>query len=478
MDGTTTTTRRVAIVVATCSSFLTPFMGSALNIALPSIGREFSTGAVLLGWISTVYLLASAMFLVPLGKLADQRGRKRIFVWGLGVYAIGALLSGLAPSVGVLIAARVVQGVGGAMIFGTGVAILTSVFPPQERGRVLGLSVAAVYVGLSVGPFLGGVLTQQWGWRSIFFLNVPLAALVAALAAWKLQGEWRAADGEGFDWPGSILYGLGLVALIYGFSRLPSVVGAVLTLAGILFLALFALWEGRARTPVLELNLFRHNPAFTFSNLAALINYSATSAVGFLLSLYLQSVRGVSPQQAGLILLAQPVVQALFSPLAGWTSDRVEPRIVASAGMTLTVVGLALLYPLGPSTAVPYVIGVLALLGFGFALFSSPNANAVMSSVDRAHYGVASATLGTMRLTGQMLSMGIVMLILALFMGNTDVTPETATRFLTSARAAFGVFVALCILGVFASLARGNIRANNQHPLPAPVPNPSTGRKR
>jgi len=460
----TPTTRRVAVLVATCSSFLTPFMGSSLNIALPSIGREFSIGALVLGWISTAYLLSSAMFLVPFGKLADLRGRKRIFVWGLVAYGVGSLLSGLAPSVGTLIAARVVQGVGGAMIFGTGVAILTSVFPPQERGRVLGLNVAAVYVGLSVGPFLGGVLTQQWGWRSIFYLNVPLAAVIAALAAWKLQGEWRAGDGEGFDWAGSVLYGLGLVALIYGFSRLPSALGAALTLAGILVLALFALWEGRARTPVLELSLFRRNPAFTFSNLAALINYSATSAVGFLLSLYLQSVRGVNPQHAGLILLAQPVVQALFSPLAGWASDRVEPRIVASAGMGLTVVGLALLYPLASSTAIPYIIGVLALLGFGFALFSSPNTNAVMSAVDRSHYGVASATLATMRLTGQMLSMGIVMLIFALFMGGTAVTPQTAPRFLTSVRAAFSVFVVLCFLGVFASLARGNIRAQ---PAPA-----------
>ncbi len=462
MDGTTT--RRVAVLVATCSSFLTPFMGSSLNIALPSIGREFSIGALVLGWISTAYLLSSAMFLVPFGKLADLRGRKRIFVWGLVAYGGGSLLSGLAPSAGALIASRVVQGVGGAMIYGTGVAILTSVFPPQERGRVLGLNVAAVYVGLSVGPFLGGVLTQQWGWRSIFYLNVPLAALIAALAAWKLRGEWRAGNGEGFDWAGSVLYGLGLVALIYGFSRLPSALGAALTLAGILVLALFALWEGRARTPVLELSLFRRNPAFTFSNLAALIHYSATFAVGFLLSLYLQSIRGIRPQQAGLILLAQPVVQALFSPLAGWASDRVEPRIVASAGMGLTVVGLALLYPLASSTAIPYIIGVLALLGFGFALFSSPNTNAVMSAVDRSHYGVASATLATMRLTGQMLSMGIVMLIFALFMGGTAVTPQTAPRFLTSVRAAFSVFVVLCFLGVFASLARGNIRAQ---PAPA-----------
>lgn len=463
--GETPTTRRVALLVATTSSFLTPFMGSALNIALPSIGEEFAAGALVQGWISTVYLLSSAMFLVPFGKLADMRGRKRIFLWGLAAYALGALLSALAPSVEALIASRAVQGLGGAMIFGTGVAILTSVFPPQERGRVLGINVASVYVGLSVGPFLGGLLTQQWGWRSIFWVNVPLAALIAGIAARKLQGEWRAGNDEEFDWLGSVFYGLGLVALIYGFSRIPTKTGWTLTLSGIGGLAAFALWEGRARNPVLDLRLFRHNPAFTFSNLAALINYSATSAVGFLLSLYLQSVRGVSPQNAGLILLSQPIVQALFSPLAGWASDRVEPRIVASAGMGLTVVGLVLLYRIGPTTAFPFIVGVLALLGFGFALFSSPNTNAIMSAVNRSYYGVASATLATMRLTGQMLSMGIVMLILATTMGAQKVTTETAPLFLTSAHVAFGTFAILCFLGIFASLARGDIRANAGAPL-------------
>lgn len=198
----------------------------------------------------------------------------------------------------------------------------------------------------------------------------------------------------------------------------------------------------------------------------------------FLLSLYLQSARGIRPQQAGPILLAQPVVQALFSPLAGWASDRVGPRIVTSTGMGLTVFGLALLYPLASSTVIPSIIGVLILLGFGFALFSSPDTNVVMSSVDRSHSGVASATLAMMRLTGQMLSMGIVMLIFALLMGGTGVTPEAAPRFLASARVAFSVFAALCLLGVFASLARGNIRADG-HPLPqAPVPHLSIGRKR
>lgn len=451
--------RRITLLTATSSSFLTPFMGSALNVALPTIGKEFGATALMLGWVSTAYLLSSAMFLVPFGKLADMIGRKKIFVWGLVFFGLGALLSSLAPALPWLIAFRAFHGIGGAMIFGTGVAILTATFPPQERGRVLGINVAAVYIGLSVGPFLGGLLTQHLGWRSIFYVAVPLSGLIALLAQWKLREEKWVRDNRGFDYTGSLVYGLSLTALMYGFSRLPAPLGVGLTLAGIIGMGGFFLLEQRNPNPVLELNLFVHNPAFTFSGLAALIHYSATAAVGFLLSLYLQSVRGISPQVAGLILLTQPVIQALFSPLAGWASDRIEPRVVASTGMGLTTFGLLLLLRLEEATAISYVGIALGLLGFGFALFSSPNSNAIMSSVDRSHYGVASAILGTMRLIGQTLSMGIVMLIFALWMGGQAVLPETAPLFLRSMRVAFAVFATLCFLGIFASLARGRIHA-------------------
>ncbi len=222
----------------------------------------------------------------------------------------------------------------------------------------------------------------------------------------------------------------------------------------------FFFLERRNSDPVLELNLFSHNPAFAFSNLAALIHYSATAAVGFLLSLYLQSVRGTSPQAAGTVLLIQPVVQALFSPLAGWASDRIEPRIVASAGMGTTVVGLLLLLRLEGVTAISSIGVALGLLGFGFALFSSPNSNAIMSSVDRPHYGMASAILATMRLVGQTLSMGIVMLTFTLLMEGQAISVETAPLFLRSLRVACAVFASLCFLGIFASLARG--RTHNQ----------------
>ncbi|MCK4404247.1 MAG: MFS transporter [candidate division Zixibacteria bacterium] len=451
-------TKRAALLVATLTSFLTPFMGSSVNIALPSIGREFAMDAVLLGWVATAYLLSAAMFLVPFGRIADIHGRKRIFTYGILTFALSSLLSALSPSAIFLVSCRVLQGMGSAMIFGTGIAILTSVFPAKERGKVLGINVAAVYSGLSLGPFIGGFLTQQLGWRSIFFLNVPLSLIIIAFTLWKLKGEWAGAKGEKFDFAGSVIYALSLPAMMYGFTLLPAMSGAWLIGLGVLGLLAFIKWEIKAESPVLNINLFRNNKVFAFSNLASLINYGATFGVTFLLSLYLQYTKGLSPQQAGTILVCQPVVMALFSPLAGRLSDKIEPRVVASIGMGFTMIALFLFTSLNENTGLGYVITSLIVIGFGLALFSSPNTNAIMGSVEKRSYGVAAATVGTMRLTGQMLSMGIAMLVFAVYIGRAEITPENYPAFLRSAKTAFIIFTVLCFGGIFASLSRGKVR--------------------
>jgi EmrB/QacA subfamily drug resistance transporter len=439
---------------------MTPFLASATNVAMPMIGKEFGLSAVALGWVLTAYTLAAAMFLVPFGRLADLVGRKRIFAIGIGVNLAGTVLAALAPSGFVLILGRAVQGIGGAMIFGTGVAILTSVYPPGARGHALGLNTAAVYTGLSLGPVLGGFLVHAWGWRSVFWATVPVALLALVLTLVRLEGEWADARGEGFDLKGALIFGAGLIALMYGFSRLPSLPGALLTAAGLLALIGFVLFELQVGAPLLDLRLFRHNRIFAFSNLAALFNYSATSAVAFLMSLYLQYIKGLPPQKAGLVLVAQPIVMALASPFAGRLSDRSEPRFIASLGMALSAAGLLLFSLLGPDTSFGFIVASLVCLGLGFGLFSSPNTNAIMSSVERRHLGLASASLGTMRLTGQMMSAGMTMMIFAVFMGRVPITPSVYPQFLGSVRFAFAFFSALCVAGIFASLARGDRRAS------------------
>lgn len=450
--------KRTVLLIATLSAFLAPFMGSSINIALPSIGREFAMDAILLSWVATAYLLAIAVFLVPFGRIADIYGRKKIFTCGILIYIIATILSAISTSATMLIAFRILHGIGGAMIFGTGLAILTSVFPVGERGRALGINVAAVYIGLSLGPVLGGFLTQHFGWRSIFWANVPLGLIIIAAIFWKLKGEWAEAKGEKFDLIGSIIYSLALVALIYGLSLLPEISGIWIILIGILGILAFIWWEKRVESPVLNIKLFKNNAVFTFSNLAALISYSATFAVAFLLSLYLQYTKGLSPQNAGLILVAMPVVQAIFSPLAGRLSDRIEPRTLASVGMGLTTIGLVLFTFLDQNTTIVFILVSLVILGFGFALFSAPNMNAIMSSVEKKFYGVASATLATMRSIGMMLSMGIAMVIFAVFIGRVEITPEYYPVFVRSLKVAFVIFAALCFGGIFASLARGKTR--------------------
>jgi EmrB/QacA subfamily drug resistance transporter len=450
--------KRAALLIATLSSFLTPFMVSSINIALPAIGKEFGMSAVLMSWVPTAYLLSAAMFLVPFGRLADIYGRKRIFTYGMWIFTGSSLLLAFSPSAATLLAFRVLQGFGSAMIFGTGMAILTSVFPAAERGKALGTNVAAVYLGLSLGPVLGGFLTQQFGWRSIFLANVPLGILVIYLVSAKLNKEWAEAWDEKFDLTGSLLYSATLIVLMYGLSLLPARSGVALTAAGIAGAALFVRWEMKTQSPLLNMNLFFYNAAFAFSNLAALINYSATFAVTFLMSLYLQYIKGLDPRHAGIILVCQPLVMAVFSPLAGRLSDRIEPRVVASVGMGFTAGGLFLLTFLKGETRIEFIIAGLILLGFGFALFSSPNTNAVMSSVEKRFYGVGAATLGTMRLIGQMLSMGIAMVIFALHLGSARIGPENYPLFLVSVRTVFSIFAALCFGGIFASLARGKVR--------------------
>jgi len=451
------TNKSVISLIAAMSSFLTPFTSSSVNIALPSIGKELSLSAMSLGWIATAYLLAAAMFLLPFGRIADIHGRKKIYFVGVVIDVTASAMCALLSSEMALIFFRGMQGLGGAMIFGTGVAILTSVYPQQERGKALGINVAAVYAGLSTGPLIGGLLTEHAGWRSIFVLNALLGLMIILLVLWKMTGEWKGAEGEKFDFKGSLIYSLSLVSLMYGFSVLPGLRGALLIVAGAAGLHGFVVWEKRTAHPLLELTLFSKNRAFKFSNLAAFINYGATFAVVFLLSLYFQRIRGFTAEHAGMIMIVQPLMQIVFSPIAGALSDRVEPRLLATAGMAATTAGLVMLSFLQADTSLAYLIACLAIMGIGFGFFSSPNTNAIMSSVEKKFYGSASGMVGTMRLTGQMFSMGIIMLLFSLYLGKVRITPEYHDLFMRCARTGFLVFAILCFTGIFASLSRGNM---------------------
>jgi EmrB/QacA subfamily drug resistance transporter len=448
---------RSALLVATLTSFMGPFMISSVNVALPAIQEELQMDAVQLSWIATAYLLAVAVGLVPAGKIADIYGRKKIFAMGLAVYTIGSGAAVFASAATFLIATRILQGFGASMFVSTGMAILTSIFPGKDRGRVIGYYVAAVYIGLSAGPFFGGLLTQYFGWRSIFMVMLPLGTLSLLLTLHYLKGEWLGEKGQQFDLFASLLYMCTILCLVYGATRLPQFLGITLLLAGGVLFAFFVRHQLSARFPVFDVQLFTTNKTFAYSSLAALLNYSATFAVTFLLSLYLQYIKGMTAQTAGIALMSQPVMMALLSPVAGRLSDRIEPRLLASAGMAVTVCGVSFFSLLHPDTHIFAIIANLVLLGCGFALFSSPNMSAIMGVVRKEDYGLASGVVATMRLLGQMFSMAMATVVLALIVGRQPITPENHSLFLNSLHIIFTISAVLCVCGVYFSWFRGKL---------------------
>lgn len=447
--------RKLVLIVATITSFMFPFMLSAVNIALPQIAREFSLNAVHLNWVPLSYVITTAIFMMPAGKLTDKLGAKKVLLFGMSLFLVGTLLCGFSVSAAMFICFRTLQGIGAALMATANTAALTTVYPPGERGKALGINVAGVYIGLSLGPFIGGVITQSLGWRSIFYIVIPIALfLLAALGS--LRFAWTEKKSGRFDYLGSVLFAAGLIWLFLGFSyAAEGLTGLSMIAVGIIFFGVFGFYEMRITEPVIQLDMFKNNRLVTFSSLAALINYSATYAVSFLLSLYLQYVKGFQPQTAGLILAVQPALQAFLSPLAGRLSDRVDPQKVSSYGMILTTAGLSLFVSLSEKTPIGLVIAALIILGFGFALFSSPNTNAVMGSVDKKYYGAASAALGLSRTVGQTLSMGITTVVLAIIMGKVSIDRQNLPAFIHSVHIIFVVVSVLCFLGIFASLARG-----------------------
>jgi EmrB/QacA subfamily drug resistance transporter len=446
--------KKSVLLVSTFAAFLTPFLTSAVNLALPSIGKELHANAISLGWVISSFILTSAIFLLPFGRLGDIIGRKKIFTIGIFLFTISTFLIIFSHSIISLIILRIFQGFSSAMIFGTSMAIITSVFQPGERGRAIGINITATYLGLSLGPVIGGLLTHYLGWRSVFAFLVPFGIISLILIQRKIKTEWAEAVGEKFDWRGSIIYGVALALFMYGFSRLPSAPGWICIAVAVLMAGVFLVIENRINNPVFDIRLIMKNRVFAFSGIAALINYSATSAIGFFISLYLQYLKGLDARTAGLIMISQPIAMTLLSPVAGKLSDKRNPGAIASVGMGITASGLILMCFIRETTPNSFIVLLLMLMGIGFGLFSSPNSNAIMSSVEKRHLGVASGVVGTMRMVGQMMSMGIAMMLISLYIGKQSINPSTYPGLISAMRTGFVIFSILSVCGIFASLAR------------------------
>lgn len=454
-------------------AFVAPFMGSCLNLAIPSIGVQYESSATMLGWVPTGYLLTTSAFSLPFGKLGDKVGKPLIFTWGVIFFVFIGTLSIFAWSMVSIITLRILHGVASAAIFSTNMAILSDSVPPERRGRSLGYATASTYIGLSMGPVVGGFLNHNFGWRSIFVVTafIGILLMVGALSSFGIRGnkiksivplsDSLSADSKGifFDWGGSAMYAVSISGFIYGLSNfLSSRLALILLILSIILFIALIVRSNKLDDPLIPTGLFKHNILFVFSNAAALINYCATFATSYMLSLYLQIILQMDSQIAGMLLISQPLIMALLSPLAGRMSDRIEPRILSSAGMLFITIGLFAFSFLNYSFPLGLMIFFLVIIGVGFALFSSPNTNAVMSSVERKDSGLASSMLSTVRTVGQAISMTLITLIISFHIGSiplSDAPPETL---LSCIKIGFLTFSLICAAGIFFSFRRGRIR--------------------
>lgn len=455
MDTNLKKKQKSTLLVVIITAFITTFTGSALNLSVPAIGEEFKVSASLVGWIVTAYMLTSAAFSVPFGRVSDIASRKKILVVGIFIFSSCSLFAAFSWNIQSLLAIRALQGFGAAMIFSTNIAVLISAFPGADRGKMLGYSTAATYIGLSAGPVIGGVFNHYLGWRSIFWVTFAVGAIVFFIAWKKLPKDERQLEKTNIDLMGNILYILMIPSVLYGLSTFStSLLAKIILPIGLVLVLWFGRHELKVNNPIVELRLFANNLSYTFSNIAALLNYGATFAIGYLLSIYLQIVMGYSSQMAGIILIAQPVVMAALSPFAGKLSDRFSPFKLASFGMASCAVSLLVLSFISEAFPLWTIIAALIIAGIGFAFFSSPNTNAVMACVDKSEYGVASSLLATMRNIGHTSSMAIVTVVVGIYMGNQALAEAEPELLIRTMHASFLIFTGICAVGTIFSLKR------------------------
>ena len=439
------------LIAASFATFLTPFFGAVLNIAIPTISMSFAVPPDMLAMLTTIYLLSSVIFLVPAARLADIYGLLRVFTIGLIIGAIGTLLAPFSPSIEALLICQIVIGIGFSCVIGNAISLLSTTFPPEKRGFAIGIAIACVYLGLMVGPLLGGVLTSKFGWWSVYPFVCAICVCTIVIAQLSVRREITLTPDEPFEWKGAVLYCFIIFSLLYGLVRLPAAIGIFLLIVGGVLLILLIKIGRQAEHPIFETQLFQENRAFTLGNIVTAINYGATYAVSFFMSLYLQVIGLLTPTEAGFVMISLPLVQMIFSPVAGRLSDSISARLLMTAGMAVTTLGMLLLVFIDGQYDQMWVILTLGFLGLGIAFFGVPNVNLVLSSVPRKHNGSANSINATMRQIGMVVSMALATSFITISFGGTGELYANHQALISAMHLTFGCGTALCFIGTAVS---------------------------
>lgn len=445
--------RNAGLFTITVSQFALVFMLSAVAVAVPALGREFGASASRLGLVESGYISAVAMLLFPVTRLSDKIGRGATFAGGILLFSIISLLLPLTKTIDQFVALRVLQGCGGAMMVSTGLALLADMYEHGAgRAKAFGIATAGVYLGLSAGPWLGGMIVTHLGWRWIFWGGAAPCLIGFLLSLKTLPTRPVIGHGVRFDWGGAIFSALGMVMLSQGGSHLHDLSGQIMLGFGLTSLAAFVLWENRAKAPLLDMCLFSGNPAFSLGSAVQFISYASTFGITFLISLYLQIVQGMTASEAGVILMAQPLMQVAFSLISGNLCERWPAHNVSTIGMGMATLALAGAIFLGHEAVLPHIVAVLALCGAGSAVFGTANSTIIMGAVRKEYYGVASAVVAASRTTGMTFGLVFISGLFALIIGPGELDAGKSDLFLHAMQIAFIVLSIVCALGTAMSL--------------------------
>ncbi|WP_133469596.1 MFS transporter [Paraglaciecola marina] len=415
---------KFALIIVCLGSIIGPLGMASVNIAIPDMAADLQANAKMVSWLPTLFILSSVVFMLPAGKLADNYGRKRIYSYGLALNAFSSLMCGVSGSMEWVLFWRFVQGLASSMIFATGIAIITSVTPSHKRGAALGLASACIYIGLTIAPAVGGWLTELWGWRAVFLFQVPIVIALLILIKMRLEGEWKNDDRTKFDWWGTGIFALFASSLVYGLSILPQILGVGMLVLSAASLGMFVLHQSRSRKPLIRVQMFRDSRVFSMSLSTSLLMYASNFPLVFLISLYLQYVKGFTPSHAGQIILLQALSMAILAPISGKLADKFEARLISTLGCVIVGIGLAVLSTISTETSIMYIAISLLLIGIGFGLFSTPNNNAIMGVVKPDEVGVASASLNLSRTIGNLFGMSLVNLMVHFYIGDAQFSAE------------------------------------------------------
>ena len=450
--------KNLILLICTVLSFFTVFAVNAVNIVIPTIASEFHMSNIVQNWVTIIFLLVVAVLSVPASQISDKYGLKKITIISIILFIIISIVNVCVTSQEQFLACRFILGIALSFINVTSMAMIVSAFPPEERGKALGINITGVYVGLSLSPVLGGILNYNLGWRSVVLFGVPFLFVILALLLTRIDEEWISYVNIAIDLKGSFTYAVGMVLFMYGFTILNTQLGIFLTILGVVILVIFGLIELRQDHPVFDIRLFK-NHKFLSANFASLSAYLATYAVTTILNYHLQYIKGFDSQTAGIILLVAPLCQVVLAPIAGRLSDKFVPQILAAIGMGLGTVSLFLFSSLNANTSMEFLIVSMIIYVVVFGLFSPPNTNVIMGSVPPKDTSAASAAVATMRSVGQAMSMGILTLVFAFVMGNVPIIAEYYPLLISSCQMTCLICVVLCIASVFASFV--GIKSND-----------------